>query len=273
RSTGGEYYQSRWVRMNNLTIATPQTWQAGEQVTVADGTDSLPMMLSAVGDFNSYSPPVGAFDVVALFDQEPRPLNIAASRMDHYRLWVKRMEHILPPGTPFLVTAVSRMTHGSAGAFDIDVSMPGVMETRQAGPSLLVVRFDRPVTGFGGLDASDVTVSSGSVTGLAVNDGELSVTLSGVANAANLTISFPGIISVANGAAATQSLCFGVLRGDVTGDRQVSSLDLIGVRARLGRPVTAANFRYDVRADGAIGSLDLIVVRTNLGRTLSTACP
>ena len=101
RTTGGEYYQNRWVRMNGLTITTPPTWMAGEEVTVTDGIDSMQMMLSAVGDFDSYAVPTGTFDVVALFDQEPRPMDFMASPMEFYRLWVTRMDHILAPGAPF----------------------------------------------------------------------------------------------------------------------------------------------------------------------------
>jgi hypothetical protein len=273
RLTGGEYYQSRWVRMNNLTVTTPVLWQAGEKVTVSDGTGSMAMKLSAVGDFDLYSAPAGVFDVVGLFDQEPDPLDFAALRTGHYRLWIKRMEHVLPAGGPFLVGAVSRRTHGSAGDFDIEVSESGAEETRSGGPTLVVVTFDRAVTGVGGLDPTDVELSSGVVSGVSANGGELSIVLAGTADAANLTIQFPGIVSTATGAPVVQSLCFGVLRGDVTLNRQVNAFDLNAVRARLGQAVTAANFRYDVAANGGLNAFDLTAVRANLGKQLETACP
>jgi len=275
RMTGGEYYQSRWVRMNNLTITTPETWQAHEEVTVTDGTGAMQMMLSATGDFDDYTPPTGPFDVVALFDQEPRPLDFAASRTGHYRLWVKRMGHILPPGAPFLSRAVSRVTHEAAGDFDIDVSVSGAVETRVQPQSalLLVVTFDRPVTGAGGLDASDVAVSGGSVASVTADDGELTVALTGVPQADNLTVQFPGIVSVANGAAVTQSLCFGVLRGDANADRTVNTSDYITVRGRIGLAVSAATFRSDVNADGAINTSDYVTIRGRIGNDLETECP
>jgi hypothetical protein len=275
RATGGEYFQNRWVRMNNLTITTPATWQAGEEVTVTDGVDSMQMMLSTVGDFSSFAAPAGPFDVVALFDQEPRPLDFAASRMAHYRLWVKKMAHILPPGAPFLVNAVSRMTHAGAGAFDIDVSVPGAIEMRRQGPShlLLVVTFDRPVTGVGGLDPTDVSVSSGTVTVASVDGDVLSISLVGVANAANLTVAFPGIVSVATVTPVSQSLCFGFLVGDVNRNRVVNSLDILGVRGRLNQTTTAANFMYDVAVNGSINSLDILAVRGSLGKSLAASCP
>jgi hypothetical protein len=157
RATGGEYYQSRWVRMNNLTITSPETWQAGEQVTVTDGTGSMPMMLSVVGDFDSYSPPAGAFDVVALFDQEPLPLDFAASRTEHYRLWVKRTEHILPPGGPFPFVVRADFDHDG----DVDMADFGHLQRCMAGPSTIQIDpdcFDARLDADGDVDADDLAV-------------------------------------------------------------------------------------------------------------------
>jgi len=157
RATGGEYYQSRWVRMNNLTITTPETWQAGEQVTVTDGTGSMPMMLSATGDFDSYWPPEGAFDVVALFDQEPLPLDFAASPKEHYRLWVKRTEHILAPGAPFPLVIRADFDHDG----DVDMVDFGHLQRCAVGPSTIQIApdcFDARLDADGDVDTDDLVV-------------------------------------------------------------------------------------------------------------------
>ena len=130
---------------------------------------------------------------------------------------------------------------------------------------LLVVTFDQPVTGAGGLDVSDVTMSSGTVSAVAVNGNELSVSISGITSAGTVTVDFPGIVSVGNGAAVNQSLCFGVLHGDASLDGVVNSLDYIAVRGQIGPLVTDSNCRCDVNADGAINSLDYISIRGKIG--------
>lgn len=165
RATGGEYYQSRWVRMNNLTVTTPATWQAGEEVTVTDGTDTMQMMLSAVGDFSSFAPPAGPFDVVALFDQEPRPLDFAASRMAHYRLWVKRTEHILPQGSPFPVVAV-RADFDHDG--DVDMDDFGHLQRCLSGPGTLQLDplcADARLDADGDVDDNDLAFFSNCMSG------------------------------------------------------------------------------------------------------------
>lgn len=267
RTTGGEYYQSRWVRLNNLTITldTIGDWAAGEEVTVTDGTDTFQMMLAAMGDFDEVAAPTGTFDAVAIFDQEPRPLDFGASRTEHYRLWLKRTEHLLPAGAPFLVTAWSYHDHGALGSVGFDVSVPGAVETRSGGPTDILVTFDMPIAGLGGLDLSDVAVSSGTVTGVSLDSAtELRVALTGVDDDNVFTMTFPGIIPSAGGAAVSQALAFDVRVGDVDLDGDVNIFDLLAVRNSLTLPVTDANVRLDVDPSGSINIFDLLAVRNNL---------
>jgi Dockerin type I domain len=57
----------------------------------------------------------------------------------------------------------------------------------------------------------------------------------------------------------------GVLLGDVNGDGQVDSADLIKVKQQTLQPVNdnpgTTNFREDVNADGNIDSSDLIITK------------
>ena len=56
-----------------------------------------------------------------------------------------------------------------------------------------------------------------------------------------------------------------VVESDVTGDRRVTILDLIGVRNHLHQDVNSGNnSKYDVNEDGKINVLDLICVRNRL---------
>ncbi|NLX06157.1 MAG: hypothetical protein GXY33_13545, partial [Phycisphaerae bacterium] len=94
--------------------------------------------------------------------------------------------------SPSIMAAVSRMTHGTAGQFENDLWSAEAIEHRAGGPTTLVVTFDYPIQGNEGLDVSDVTLSSGSVTDLAIDDDELTITMNGAANGQNLIVAFPG---------------------------------------------------------------------------------
>jgi len=100
RLSGGEWYQSRWVRLNDVWIAAGQ-WAPDHQLTITDSTgETLGLMLSSQGDFAGYPEPRGPFDVIGIFDQEPWPLKPfpPPPYTDYYRIWVKRFEHILVHG-------------------------------------------------------------------------------------------------------------------------------------------------------------------------------
>jgi hypothetical protein len=101
RAGGGELYQTRWVELNNVEI-TSGTWGAGNSVTISDGTGTLTMLLSGMGDFNSFAAPTGKFNVVGVFDQEDT--NADGDYQDMYRLWVKDAGDITPVPEPCTLT-------------------------------------------------------------------------------------------------------------------------------------------------------------------------
>lgn len=93
RTTGAELYQCQWVQLNDVHIASG-TWAAGETLTITDASGAtLPLLLSARGDFNSYSAPTGDFSVRGIFDQE----DLATPWTDSYRLWVKSWSDFILP--------------------------------------------------------------------------------------------------------------------------------------------------------------------------------
>lgn len=85
RATGGEKYQAQWVRMNGIEIVSG-TWGAGQTLIVGDISGAtMALLLSSMGDFDSFPEPSGAFEPVGIFDQEDK----TSPYLEDYRLWVK----------------------------------------------------------------------------------------------------------------------------------------------------------------------------------------
>ncbi len=180
---------------------------------------------------------------------------------------------------PSVIAAVSRRLHGMAGDYDVDLLAGAgghsqAIEGRSGGPNRLLVTFDQPVSGVGGLDPSDVIVTSGSVNGLAIQGAQLTVSLVSAGGNGILAVAFPGIQNayVAN-QTVLDTLCFSVLQGDVNGDGMVNIFDLVYVRNMLNQPVTISNFLADVNADGSVNIFDLVAVRNNLNASAGMGCP
>ncbi|NLX23985.1 MAG: hypothetical protein GXY55_20220 [Phycisphaerae bacterium] len=190
---------------------------------------------------------------------------------------------VQPADAPTIVSAVSRKTHGTAGAFDVDLLTPPSgrsvsVENRAGGPTLVVVGFDVPIQGVGGLDVADVALAStgmaGTITDVAINETELSVQITGATSPARVELGFPGIAHADSEAAvAEETLCFGVLVGDANGDESVNIFDLVTVRNSLNMQVSASNFRSDANADGSINIFDLVSTRNNLNTATGGECP
>ena len=184
---------------------------------------------------------------------------------------------------PVVQAAVSRRTHGTAGGLDIDLLTPSgtsdvAVEDRVGGPQELHVWFDEPIFGAGGLDPSDVSVTDSagsaiSVGPVSIAGNELTIQLSGAADAARVRVRFPGIRD-AWGNLCADTFCFGVLEADANASGAVNAFDLTRVRAYLGQPVSQTYVREDVNASGGtINAFDLTVVRARLGHTLAGSCP
>lgn len=174
-----------------------------------------------------------------------------------------------PP--PVITMAVSRKMHGEAGTFDLDVCASIAIECRSHGPTQIVIVFDQPVQQTGGT-VSDVSVSSGTVSTLAINDSQLTITMDGATDGQFLTIGFPGITGM-TGQTANETLCFGVLNGDATGDKAVNIFDMLALKNIVNQPVTVDNYRMDITANGNINVLDLLAAKNNLYKTLNGSCP
>jgi len=171
--------------------------------------------------------------------------------------------------TALLVKTASRKTHGTAGTFDLTLDPAGsltagssiTVEPRRTadGAFDVVFTFDRAVT------SASATLSGG-MTGTVtptISGSNVTVRLTGAPDKKRV-----GITLNVDGAANAASANIGFLYGDVSGNRQVQGNDSTAVRARMGAPLSAANFIYDVNVNGAIQGADDTAVRALVGNAL-----
>lgn len=171
--------------------------------------------------------------------------------------------------SPFLVatqtTAVSRKTHGMAGTFDVDLPFSGTpgIECRRGGGSgnhQIVVKFGNPVS----VGSASVTMGTGSVSTFSVSGSQVTVNLTGVANAQTINVKLSGI----NGGTDSVDIPMSLLLGDTNGNQIVNASDIARTKAQTGHPVTANNFRTDVNANGEINVSDAGLVKSASGTAL-----
>ena len=177
-----------------------------------------------------------------------------------------------------LVRAVSRLTHGTAGTFDIRLApgTPGTLaiEPRNGegggGTYHIVFLFAEPVTYTG------ATSSSGAAT---VNPGsgpasEVSVDLTGVsATPQIMTVTLQGVTAGGGAAPADMPVQFGLLVGDVNSNGTVNGTDVGQAKTESGHAADADNFRADVTPNGAINGTDVGLIKTKSGTSLPPANP
>ncbi len=174
-------------------------------------------------------------------------------------------------GPPVLQSAVSRMTHGGGGTFDIPLPLtgsPGIecREGATAGSYTLVLTFNVP------LASGSATVSSGTgVAGAPVCSGTtMTVPLTGVSNDQKVTVTFSNVLPQGGGSPASGSVTCGFLIGDVNGDGAVTTTDVIPIRNAYGMSAGAAGFnmRADINCDGVISTTDVLPIKQYYGTVL-----
>ncbi len=168
----------------------------------------------------------------------------------------------IPNGDP---QAVSRMVHGSAGTFDINLALSD--ECRSGGATndyQIVLTFPSAVT----FSSAAVTAGTGSVSSTS-GSGTTSVTvnLTGVTNAQTITLTLSGV-GDGTGTTGSVSVSMGVLIGDTTGDGSVNAGDIGQTKSQSGNAVNASNFREDVTVDGSINAGDIGLVKSKSGTGL-----
>ncbi|MFL6513692.1 MAG: dockerin type I domain-containing protein [Chthoniobacterales bacterium] len=169
---------------------------------------------------------------------------------------------------PVPVTLVSRRTHGTTD-FDLNLLPPAAgIECRTGGTNAafkMVVTFPLPVSLTGSPQAA-VTSGTGTVSNVTVSGNQVTVDLTGVANAQRLAVRLNGVTD-ANGS-GNVILNMGVLLGDVDGNGNVSGSDVNLVKSKVGAGVSSTTFTRDVDANGSITGSDVNVTKSKVGTSL-----
>ena len=168
---------------------------------------------------------------------------------------------------PVIQSAVSRMTHGGAGTFDINLPLSGAtgIEPRSDGTGnyTIVLTFDQAVNS----GSASVASGTGNVNNVSFSGNSMIIALTGVTDQQTLAVS-TNSVSGTNTLSTSPSVNVGFLNGDVSGDRVVNAGDTIQVRNLSGATVGPTNFQYDVNVDGFINAGDATVVRSKSGDSL-----
>ena len=173
-----------------------------------------------------------------------------------------------------LVSAVSRKTHGSAGTFDLTLSLvapPAVnhnptTDPRQGPAHTIVLTFDKPI------NAATVSVTEGTATAGApsFNANSVSVGLTGVLDRQYVTVSLTNVVATDGSVGGAGSVRIGFLAGDANQNRVVTLADVAMVNLQLTQAVTASNFLHDVNVSGTLTLADKGAANANLTSALPT---
>jgi hypothetical protein len=167
---------------------------------------------------------------------------------------------------PPLTGVGSRMTHGSAGSFDIDLPLVGQsgVECRSGGTGgnyKVVFSFANTVTNCGTPGTPGGSVTNGP------NPNQCTEDLTGVSNAQYVGVALNNVLDSENNT-GNVSVPMGVLIGDVNGNAIVNASDVSLTKSEVGNAVSGSNFREDVNANGAINSVDVALVKSKVGTAL-----
>jgi hypothetical protein len=172
---------------------------------------------------------------------------------------------------PQPTSVVSRKTHGTAGAFDINLPLAGNagVECRSGGASgdhQVVFTFLTAVT----LSGSSVTPEAGKSGRMAgppsiSPDGRtVTLNLTDVTDVQTITLA---LLDVNNGTSTNDvNVLMRLLVGDTNANGMVNASDVSQTKSQSGQAVTNSNFRTDVTVNGTINASDLALVKSRSGQ-------
>jgi len=176
--------------------------------------------------------------------------------------------NVTPPGAFTSSSAVSRKVHGSAGTFDLPLSLLDAhnptTEPRQGPSHTIVFTFDRAIA------SATATVTEGLATaGTPTFVGNnVVVPLTGVIDAQYVTIALTDVVASDASTGGSGSARVGFLAGDVNQNRVVTLADLGLVNAQLAQSVMLSNFLKDVNASGTLSLADKGITNSRLTKSL-----
>jgi hypothetical protein len=269
--------------------AGPTAVWTGNEVIIWGGTAGV----NHLDDANTG----GRFDPVANTWRPTSTIEAPSARDSHSAVWTgtemivfggescARCEPVLDTGgrytvatAPAATAAVSRKTHGSAGVFDLPLSLGGApgIEMRTGGATndhQLVVTFNSDISVTGDPQA-EVTSGEGTIGANGVSNGGnvtvsgnlVTIPLTNVTNAQTIEVTLFGVDNGNGSSDVTIAASF--LLADAVPDGVVDSVDVQQTRSHLGQTTDASNFQFDFDIDGSIGTRDRQTVRRNRGTML-----
>ena len=175
---------------------------------------------------------------------------------------------------PQLTSVVSRMIHGSAGTFDLNLPLSGTpgIECRTssvsgAGNYTLVFTFQNNLMS---VENAFVTTGAGQLGNSAIgpNANQYTVNLTGVTDAQYVVVTLQNAADNTGAVGNVVGPEMGVLIGDVNGTGNVDGNDVAAVQAATRQPVTSANFKLDANTSGSIDGNDVSLVQSHTRQSL-----
>lgn len=153
---------------------------------------------------------------------------------------------------PVLQTAVSRKVHGSAGTFDLPLSLTSrtnpSTEPRQSSSATIVMTFNTSLDSA----ASAITEGTATIASTTISGNTVSVSLTGVSDQQYVTIALTNVTTTGGSAFGSGSVRIGFLYCDVNQNRVVSLADVGLINGQLAQPVSTSNYLDDVNVSGTI---------------------
>jgi hypothetical protein len=274
------------------TVATPLALTSLSPAAVVSGSPGFTLTLNGTGFTpNTIVSVNGAFPTINFINSTQITVPVTAAQVAQsgtFQVWADNF----PNGAqcaafvalPFTVTnrltsVVSRMAHGGAGSFDINLSLTGPrgIEPRSSGSLgtgnyTLVFTFMDNLTSVTSATVAthDPAGGTGNVLNSSIgpNPNQCTVNLTNVSNGQYLTVNLNGVADSAGRNGNVNGPQMGVLIGDTTGNGSVNAGDVSQTKGQSGQGVTATNFRQDVNANGSINAGDISLVKARSGTSL-----
>jgi hypothetical protein len=205
------------------------------------------------------------------------PLPVGRYRVTVFTNGIPSMQNVIEiNGTAVplvrLTNVVSRKAHGDIALFDIDLPLTGPpgIECRSGGASgnfTMIFTFATTLTS---VDDAQVSSGIGVANGgwIGSDPHQFIVNLTGVGNAQVVTVNLINVRDSVGNYSPFASASMGLLLGDVNGNSVVSNTDAGLVKAQVGSPVTAINFRADVNVNHVISNTDVSSTKAQVGSSL-----
>ena len=172
-----------------------------------------------------------------------------------------------------LMLAVSRLTHGAAGPFNINLPLSGLagVECRNSSIYTVVFTFANPLTSTPGVTATATGMvqpgpSSGNID--PSDSHNYIANLTSLPNAQYITATLSNVNDSDGNFSNSLPAVMGLLLGDTNGNGSVNASDVSQTKAQSGQTATSSNFREDVNINGVINASDVSLVKSRSGTAL-----